>query len=126
MLIESIFLEGNEVKTLKYVVISAWGTGSMNDFILEEIAKIAEQYGVERVLLYGSRARGNHSPVSDYDIAIYGKHISTADRVSLSHDIDEIRTLKKIDLVFLTDIDDTEFAQRIREEGVIIYEQICD
>lgn len=126
MLIESIFLEGNEVKTLKYVVISAWGTGSMNDFILEEIAKIAEQYGVERVLLYGSRARGNHSPVSDYDIAIYGKNISTADRVSLSHDIDEIRTLKKIDLVFLTDIDDTEFAQRIREEGVIIYEQICD
>jgi predicted nucleotidyltransferase len=34
---------------------------------------VAEAYGnrLERVVLYGSRARGDHRPDSDYDIAVF-------------------------------------------------------
>jgi predicted nucleotidyltransferase len=36
-------------------------------------AALAEVYGdrLERVVLYGSRARGDHRPDSDYDIAVF-------------------------------------------------------
>jgi predicted nucleotidyltransferase len=39
-------------------------------------AALAEVYGdrLERVVLYGSRARGDHRPDSDYDIAVFIKH----------------------------------------------------
>jgi uncharacterized protein len=47
-----------------------------NDPILTRFrTALAEVYGdrLERVVLYGSRARGNHRPDSDYDIAVFIK-----------------------------------------------------
>ena len=42
-------------------------------------AALAEVYGdrLERVVLYGSRARGDHQPDSDYDIAVFIKDPGT-------------------------------------------------
>lgn len=98
----------------------------MNDLVLNEIARVAQQFDVDRVLLYGSRARGDHSLASDYDVAIFGDHLSAVDKVLLSNAVDEIRTLKKIDLVFMADNRDDDFARRILAEGVVIYEQARD
>lgn len=96
----------------------------MNDMVLNEITAIAKQFNVDRILLYGSRARGDHLPLSDYDIAIFGEHLSDADKVLLSHAIDDIKTLKKIDVVFMTSDRDDDFARQIFKEGVAIYEQV--
>jgi predicted nucleotidyltransferase len=42
-------------------------------------AAVAEIYGdrLERVVLYGSRARGDHRPDSDYDVAVFIKDLGT-------------------------------------------------
>ena len=39
-------------------------------------AAVDELYGdqIERVVLYGSRARGDARPASDYDVAVFLKH----------------------------------------------------
>lgn len=42
-------------------------------------AAVAEAYGdrLERVVLFGSRARGDHRPDSDYDIAVFVRNCGT-------------------------------------------------
>lgn len=46
----------------------------MNELIISQlqavVAPLASQYGVERMYLFGSRARGDHRPDSDYDFLI--------------------------------------------------------
>src|SRR6516162_8426051 len=60
-------------------------------------AALAEVYGdrLERVVLYGSRARGDHRPDSDYDIAVFIK-----DPGSLG---EEIRRLARVETDILWD-----------------------
>jgi uncharacterized protein len=50
-----------------------------NPILTKFRAALAEMYGdrIERVVLYGSRARGDAQPDSDYDIAVFIKEPST-------------------------------------------------
>ena len=94
------------------------------DYVLEQIKKIASKYKIEKVVLFGSRARGDNSRVSDYDIAICGNELSPIDKALFSFDIEEISTLKKIDIVFVDESLDDELIKNITKEGEVIYEQI--
>ena len=53
-------------------------------------AAVAEVYGdrLERIVLYGSRARGDHQPDSDYDIAVFIKDPGT-----LTEELDKLASL---------------------------------
>ena len=68
------------------------------DPILSEFAQsVRKLYGprVERIVLYGSRARGDDKPDSDYDFAVFLK--------DLSNRWDEVRRLVDIELAILDD-----------------------
>ena len=92
------------------------------DSVLERIKEISLQYNVDKIVLFGSRARGDHSPVSDYDIAIFENHLSALDKARLRDDVDEIKTLKKIDIIFVQTNFTDKLLESIKREGVIIYE----
>lgn len=94
----------------------------MKEDILRQIREIAIKYKVEKILLFGSRARGDHSSDSDYDIAVFGANLSDIDRALFCADIEEINTLKKIDVVFIREHTDKLLVRSIQEEGVTIYE----
>jgi len=53
-------------------------------------AALAEVYGdrLERVVLYGSRARGDYRPDSDYDVAVFIKDPGT-----LTEELDKLASL---------------------------------
>ena len=36
-----------------------------------QLAALAKKYGARRLVLFGSRARGDHRPDSDIDLAVY-------------------------------------------------------
>ncbi|AKL93671.1 putative nucleotidyltransferase [Clostridium aceticum] len=95
----------------------------MQDYVLNEIKEIAIKYEVEKVVLFGSRARGDHSETSDYDIAIFEKDLSLISKTLLCSDIEEIHTLKKIDVVFVNKDLNDKVMENIKNEGVVIYEQ---
>jgi predicted nucleotidyltransferase len=94
------------------------------DHVLEEIIQISVRYKAKKVILFGSRARGDNSPVSDYDIAVDAKDLSPLDKARFSAEVEDIETLKKIDLLFF----DTQhrWADNIARDGVILYEQAGD
>ena len=73
-----------------------------------------------KVILFGSRARGDYYKTSDIDLAIEG-----GDSVRFALDVDEFTsTLLKYDIVDLNGIVQEELLQSIKREGVVIYEKI--
>ena len=92
------------------------------DHVLERIKEISLQYKIDKIVLFGSRARGDHSLVSDYDIAIFANHLSALDKAHLRDDVEEIETLKKIDIIFVQENFTDDLMESIKRDGVIIYE----
>ena len=45
---------------------------NLPEVVLKDIRKFAQDRGVEKVILFGSRARGSHRERSDVDIAVLG------------------------------------------------------
>jgi uncharacterized protein len=94
------------------------------DAVLEQIAKIARNHQIEKVVLFGSRARGDHREVSDYDIAVFEQALTDDEQAQLCDEIDDIPTLKKIQVVFVRKSGTKELLENIHRDGVVIYEQI--
>lgn len=90
--------------------------------IIEEVAKrIRVHLGAEySIVLFGSEARGTARERSDIDIGILGPetvpwHIYSA----ITDDIEEIPTLRKIDVVDLRAVQAT-FREKAQREGVVL------
>lgn len=88
--------------------------------VIEEIIDFAIKYGIEKVILFGSRARGDYRLRSDIDLAITG-----GDKVRFSLDVDdETSTLLKYDIVDMDGAMNPELLESIQREGKILYEKV--
>lgn len=92
--------------------------------LIEGLAlRLARHPAVERVWLFGSRARGDHFERSDIDLAIEAPGIDRAEWVALHLDLDEeADTLLLIDFVLMDDMPET-FRRRVYREGRLLYER---
>ena len=89
---------------------------------LKEIVRpVAEQYGVERVSLFGSRARGEERPDSDYDFLISCRNIKSFFKLGGLLNSLEDALMGNVDIV-TEDSSDREFIQDIKQDAVIVYE----
>jgi predicted nucleotidyltransferase len=92
---------------------------SLND-IKTKVANTARQYGVKKVFLFGSYARGKANPGSDIDICIEKGNIQTLFELSgFCQDLEE--TLgSKVDVVTTVALSE-EFKKQIEKDMVLIY-----
>ena len=85
--------------------------------------RLAAHPAVERVWLFGSRARGDHFERSDIDLAIEAPGMDRHDWLKLSLDFEEeAPTLLCIDLVRLEEAPDV-LREQILEEGIVVHER---
>ena len=88
--------------------------------VLGEICDLAEKYHIQKVILFGSRARGDFKRTSDIDLAVEGGEVE-----SFALDIDEeTTTLLEYDIVDLARKIQPELRESIEREGKILYEKI--
>ncbi|CQR70498.1 Nucleotidyltransferase domain protein [Sporomusa ovata DSM 2662] len=92
------------------------------DNVLRQIKEISSRYYIQKVILFGSRARGDNSSVSDYDIAVFGKDMSERIKTGFYLEVEDIDTLKKIDIVFIDDKVSPILLEKIADEGIVVYE----
>ncbi len=90
--------------------------------LCEIVKPIAIEYGILRVSLFGSRARGDNRPDSDYDFCV-----RTPEDMGLFELGGFFGTLKdaigtEIDLVCEEGIRD-EFEREIRKDMILLYEE---
>ena len=84
-----------------------------------DIAVFAKKHSVERVVLFGSRARGSNTERSDVDIAVYGGNFD-----SFYWDIKEnVHSLLMFDVVDAGSAVSEELKREIERDGVVIYEK---
>lgn len=85
--------------------------------IIEEVVRICKKNEVEHLSLFGSYARGTQTEKSDIDFVVYGvKDIET-----LREEIDEIMTLKKIDVFDYDEVCNQFLREDMDEYGRKIY-----
>jgi len=90
--------------------------------LIQSIRAIGQNYAIEQIILFGSRARGDHKPTSDIDLAIFLlPEFNSKGRVT--SDFDDINTLLKIDILFIDENIDLELLENIKREGVFLYER---
>ncbi|SDA30785.1 Predicted nucleotidyltransferase [Ruminococcus sp. YE71] len=93
---------------------------NLSESIINEISAIACRYDVEKIVLFGSRAKGTNSKTSDIDLAVYGGNVAM-----FSLDIEEeVRTLLMFDVVDMNRVVSAELRSEIEKYGVVIYEKI--
>lgn len=93
--------------------------------IKNQICEIAARYGAEKVILFGSRARGDYHDRSDIDLAIYGMPLDKQGTFSFALE-DEVNTLLKFDLVHITEHSDIKLLANIKKDGVILMERLSN
>jgi len=91
--------------------------------LVEEIQAVAtESPGVERVWLFGSRARDEATPRADIDLAVECPTADAADFARVSLRLSEIETLLPVDVVRLEEAG-VEMSRRVLRDGVLLYER---
>lgn len=82
--------------------------------VLTQIASAGRRFAA-RVVLFGSRARGDHRPLSDMDIAFYG---TDTGYLAFAEALEQLPTLLEFDCVHITDHTSPELIHNIQKEGI--------
>ena len=79
--------------------------------------------GLDRVVLFGSRAKGTHRPGSDIDLALYGEDLDWRAIGRLSDALDDLLLPWRFSLIRHDPALDPDVAAHIERVGIAIFER---
>lgn len=96
--------------------------------LIDKIKDICAKYQEIKLLyVFGSVARGDEGPLSDYDFAVYLEEVDPQKRfglrLKLAVGISKILESDKIDVVVINDLDNVNLKYAIISDGKIICEE---
>ena len=90
--------------------------------LYNQLAALARRFGAKRLVLFGSRARGDNRPNSDIDLAVYG--MPEDNRAEFWMHCEELPTLLKFDIVHIQDGMEPVFLANIERDGVELMDKL--
>ncbi len=79
---------------------------------------------INKVILFGSRAKGNYRNGSDIDLCIEANALTLFDLLKLSDVIEELYLPWKVDLVLMHTIDNPELLKHIQRVGLEFFSSV--
>lgn len=90
--------------------------------VYNEIVKFAKEFGATKVVLFGSRARGDNKEKSDIDVAIYECNRFNDFKNKID---EELWSLLHVDVINMEEkFVSEELISEINKDGVVLYEKI--
>ena len=91
------------------------------DYVLQDLRRIFVNHSaVQRVVLYGSRAKGNFRPNSDIDLMVIAPEISWREFNEIEAEIDDLLMPWKVDLALEHQVENKELLEHVKRVGVRI------
>ena len=95
----------------------------LSDTVIKELQDVFRHYeNIEKVLIFGSRSKGNYRAGSDIDLAVIGKGIDYNQLLSILCEIDDLELLYSVDLLDYQKKKGTPIGDHINRVGQIFYE----
>ncbi|MEM8894189.1 MAG: nucleotidyltransferase domain-containing protein [Bacteroidota bacterium] len=95
----------------------------LKESTIRKVKAVFQSYpGVESVLIYGSRAKGNYQIGSDIDLTLKGENLSSK-LFSIENGIDDLLLPYKVDLSIYDDITNPDLIDHIDRVGQTFYER---
>lgn len=97
---------------------------AIKESTIDRINAVFSQYpDIEKVVLYGSRAKGNYREGSDIDLTMMGDALNHAQLNRIETQIDDLLLPYTIDLSIFEHIDNANLIDHIRCVGVVLYQR---
>ena len=91
--------------------------------IREAIIDVLMRYSdIDRVVLFGSRARGNFRPESDIDIAVVAPKLSDSNFAQLWNELDDLPLAFKLDVLHFERVTSASLSEKIQRDSVSFYD----
>lgn len=90
--------------------------------VIEHINKVFERYPkVQKVIIYGSRAKGNYKNGSDIDLTLVGEDITIQDVNRIYIDLDELYLPYMFDISIYKNLENLDLIEHINRVGCDFY-----
>jgi len=97
----------------------------LSDKVIKQLQNIFSRYkNIEKVVIYGSRTKGNYRKGSDIDLVLYGDNLNLKTIYKIEEDIEELYLPYLFDIAIFSQIDNNNLIEHIERVGKVFYEHV--
>ena len=95
----------------------------LSDTVIKELQDVFRRHAnIRKVLIFGSRSKGNYRAGSDIDLAVIGSNIEYSQLLNILCEIDDLELLYSVDLLDYQKKKGTPIGDHIDRVGQVFYE----
>jgi len=97
----------------------------LSDSVISELQDVFRRHAnISKVLIFGSRAKGNYREGSDIDLVAIGNDLDYSQIIKILTEIDNLELLYSVDLLDYNKTINTPIGEHIDRVGQVFYQSV--